>query len=216
MIARRGLVAASLAAVLPHPARAALPVPPGDRIGFRMRRNGDVIGSHNLVFAREGDDLIVSIAIDIVVKMIGIPLYRYTHRATERWQGDRFIGIESRTDRDGSPRTMKAAREEDGLIHVTGTRTQPYVAPEGVLPTTYWNKAMLQPQLINSEDGRLLNVTFTRGGIEPVPTAAGQTIPARHYHCSGELRLDLWYDAAGQWAHLEFTKDDSTITYEKL
>ncbi len=217
MISRRGLMSgAGLAAALPSRAQAALPVPPDWRIGFRMLRNGDVIGSHHLDFARRGDALVVSVAIEILVKLIGIPIYRYSHRATERWQGDRFISIDSRTDRDGSPRTMQALRGEDGVVRVTGTRTAPYNAPEGVLPTTYWNKAMLQNQLINSEDGRLMQLPLTPGGIENVRMASGQTIPARRYHYGGELNLELWYDESGQWAHLEFTKDNSTIIYEKL
>ncbi len=193
-----------------------MPIPADGRISFRMLRNGDVIGSHNVDFARQGDGLVVSVAIEILVKLIGIPVYRYSHRATERWQGNRFISIESRTDRDGSPRVMNATRGEDGQVHVTGTRTDAYIAPEGVLPTTYWNKAMLQPRLINSEDGRLMELPLTTGTIEMVRTAAGQPIQARRYHYGGELNLELWYDAAGQWAHLEFTKDGSTIIYEKL
>ncbi len=217
MISRRGLMTgAGMAMALPEAARADLPVPADWRIGFRMLRNGDVIGSHHVDFARQGEALVVSVAIEILVRMFGIPVYRYSHRAAERWQGDRFIGIESRTDRDGSPRVMQAQRGADGAVHVTGTRTDPYIAPEGVLPTTYWNKAMVQPRLINSEDGRLMELPFTEGTTETVRLASGQTIPARRYHYGGELNLDLWYDAAGQWAHLEFTKDGSTIIYEKL
>jgi hypothetical protein len=217
MITRRGLISGTgLAIALPRAAQAALPVPPGDRIGFRLVRNGDVIGSHALGFTRQGDTLVVSVAIDIQVKLLGIPLYRYSHRATERWQGDRFMSIDSRTDRDGSPRTMQALRGPDGLVHVTGTLTEPYVAPEGVLPSTYWNKAMLRPQLINSENGRLMQLPLTPGNIESVPMASGQTIQARRYDYGGELDLVLWYDMADQWAHLEFTKDGTPIIYQKL
>ena len=216
-VSRRSLLAGgALAMAWPVAGQAALPVPAARRIGFRMLRNGAVIGSHQLDFTPQGDTLVVSVAIEILVRMIGIPVYRYSHRATERWRGDRFMGIETSTDRDGSPRVMRAVRGEDGVMRVTGTRTEPYVAPEGVLPTTYWNKAMVQPRLINSEDGRLMDLPLSEGGLEPVRTAQGATLPARRFHYGGELDLTLWYDGAGQWAHLEFTSEGSTIIYEKL
>jgi len=216
-ISRRDVVAAlpmlpllaTSAAALP-----ALPVPPGGRIGFRMLRNGEPIGSHVLTFQQSGEALVVSIAIDIQVKLIGMTLYRYSHRATERWQGGQFASIESQTDRDGTPRQMRAVREPDGVV-VEGTNAKRYVAPPVALPTTYWNRAMLEPRLINSEDGRLLGVTVTEGALDRVPTAAGP-VPARHYRLEGELQLEIWYDEAGQWAHLQFTKDGSTIIYEKM
>lgn len=196
-------------------AGASLPVPPDGRIGFRMLRNGDVVGSHGLNFAVVGDQLVVSVAIDILVKFMGVGIYRYSHRATERWQGDRFMGIESRTDRDGSPREMKAMRGPEGMV-VTGTRVKRYIAPETALPTTYWNRAMVAAQVINSEDGRLMLTGVTEGPIEQVRFASGATTLARRYGFGGELTLDLWYDTLGQWAHLQFTSEGSTIIYEKL
>jgi hypothetical protein len=218
MIYRRDVMTAAIAVpftLAAGAANAALPVPPGGRIGFRMLRNGDVIGSHTLTFTSQGDTLAVAVEIDILVKFVGIPVYRYSHRATERWAGGQFAGIESRTDRDGSPRQMRAIRAPEGVV-VEGTKAGRYIAPPVALPTTYWNRAMLNPQLINSEDGQLMGVTVVPGAMEQVPLASGGTIAARHYRMGGELQLEIWYDAAGQWAHLEFTKDGSTIIYEKL
>jgi hypothetical protein len=203
----------SAAAPLPIPPP--LPVPSGDRLGFRLLRKGDVIGSHLLTFARQGEQLVVSIAIDILVKFGPIPVYRYSHRASERWVGDRFMGIESRTDRDGKDLVMKAARGPEGLV-VEGSFGPRYVAPAGVLPSTYWNKAMLTGQVINSEDGELMKVPFQERGDEAVPTATGSRINARRYRLGGDLPLDIWYDAAGQWAHLVFEKNGTSVIYEKL
>ncbi len=193
----------------------ALPVPPSGRVGFQVLHDGDVIGTHELAFARLGEALVVTITIDIVVHMLRIPVYRYSHRATERWQGGRLMSIESRSDKDGSPREMHAVRGAEGLV-VEGTNARRYVAPDSALPTTYWNRAMLQPQVISSEDGVLLPFAVTEGAIEPVAMASGQTQAARHVRVRGALNIDLWYDAAGQWAHLEFTKDNFAVVYQKL
>jgi hypothetical protein len=82
--------------------------------------------------------------------------------------------------------------------------------------TTFHNKAMLQDHVINSEDGRLFDIKPTALAVESVPLANGGTARARRYRLDGDLMLDLWYDDAGQWAHLVFNRDGSTVIYEKL
>lgn len=198
----------------------ALPVPRGDSIAFRMLRNGDVIGQHALTFTHSADSLMVAVEIDILVKLGPIPVYRYKHRATETWHHNQLVSLKSDTNHDGSPQFVRAQRDTAGLI-VDGSMTQRYTAQDGVLATTYWNKAMLGPaagpnRVINSEDGRLFNIDVANLAEGPVKLANGGVQMARHYRTTGALSLDLWYDDSGQWAHLEFTKDGSTIVYEKL
>jgi hypothetical protein len=208
-------MAVPLASLAAKPAAAmTLPVPQSGRIAFRMLRKGDVIGSHALDFSQAGGRLAVAVSIDILVKLGPVPVYRYRHRATEIWQDGVFSSIESVTDRDGTPQRMRAELAPQGLV-VEGSKAPRYVAPPNIYATTYWNKVMLQRAVINSEDGRLFNVMPQALAEETVPVAAG-TLRAKHYKLDGDLPLDLWYDAAGQWAHLVFTKDGSTIIYEKL
>ncbi len=216
MILRRTLLAATAASALPIAAvAAALPVPPTGRIGFQILRKGDVIGTHELTFSGPPDSPVVRVAIDMLVKFGPVPVFRYQHRATETWKSGQFVSLESKTNHDGTPHFVTARREQAGIV-VEGSKTQRYTAPDGTLPTTYWNKAMLGSRVINSEDGRLFNVTHAALAEEAVPLASGATTRARHYNVSGELDLDLWYDDFQQWAHLMFTKDGNTIIYEKL
>jgi hypothetical protein len=156
----------------------------------------------------------VAIEIDILVKLGPVPVYRYRHRGTEKWREGQFVGMTSKTFDDGTDEFFHAERSGEGMV-VEGSKTARYIAPDGVLPTTYWNHAILQNHVINSQDGRLFTVAVTKLGIEKVPVAAGQ-IEAQRFQLRGDLPLDLWYDDAQQWAYLEFTKRSSRITYEKL
>jgi len=218
VIGRRGAVAGlvSLSAGAGERAcAAALSVPAGNRIGFQMRRKGDLIGTHVLNFAVQGDGLVVSVAIDIVVRLLGIAVYRYSHRATETWVGGRLMAFASRTDRDGKDLWLRMQRGAEGLV-VEGSSSGRYVAPDGVLPTTYWNKASLTGRLIDSEDGDLMNAPVSEVGMDAAPLASGGTLMARHYRLAGDLPLDLWYDQAGQWVGLVFSKGGVPVIYEKL
>jgi hypothetical protein len=220
MIARRTLLA--VAATIPFCKPAAvfgaggdLPVPPSRRLSFRLLRDDSEIGLHTITFDAIGDTLAVLVDVNVLVKLGPIPVFRYTHRAIERWQGRRYLGLESRTDHDGEPNWMRAVTTDAGLV-VEGSKAPRYIAPPGVFGTTYWNQDMLRDQVIGSEDGRLFTIRRTALDIEPIPLATGGTIPARHYNIAGGLQLDLWYDTVGQWAHLAFTRYGATVIYQKL
>lgn len=54
-----------------------------DPITFTVLRSGTPIGTHRVEFVRGGEEPVVEIAIDMVVRFASIPLYRYTHRSRE-------------------------------------------------------------------------------------------------------------------------------------
>ena len=97
MTTRRALIASSLAAATTASAGA---VPESPRLSFRIVRKGSVIGSHVFNFVRDGSVLTVSIAADIKIGLGPVALFRYRHRATERWTGDTFLGIDAETNDD--------------------------------------------------------------------------------------------------------------------
>jgi len=179
-------------------------------MAFAIIRNGEDIGRHVLGFSGQGSALEVEIAIDILVKYGPLPLYHYTHRATEVWNDAQFVHLHSQTNNNGTQARMQAERQQDG-IHVQGSRTAAYVAPHGVLCSTYWNRAMLQPQVISSQDGRLLNTAINPLGDDRV----GGDVAA-HYALRGDLKLDIWYDRQDQWTQLSFVRSNSTIVYDRL
>jgi hypothetical protein len=215
MVGRRAVVLAG-AAMVARPATAALPVPSGSSLGFVLFRNGSQIGRHTLRFDREGDALTVSIAVDALVRFLAIPIVRYMHRATETWQGDTLVGLVAETDKNGQRGWVKAQRTAEGLV-VTGSKTKRYVAPEGVIATSYWNRRMLQGPMISLEDGVLLAPKVAARPPEPVRLASGGSVTADRYSLSGAFAVDVWYDHADTWASLAFgVSDGSSVHYERL
>jgi hypothetical protein len=194
----------------------ALPVPAGGRLGFRLIRHGDVIGSHTVTFQPQGDALAVHVAVDAVVTLLSVPIVRYRHRVTEDWQDGMLVGLASETDKNGDREWAQAHRTSAGL-QVAGSKTRPYTAPAAALGTTYWNRRMLDGPMISLEDGVLLRPEVAHLGAELVPTAAGQPIRADRYRLSGAFAVDVWYEPDGTWASLGFSvADGSTIRYERL
>jgi len=195
---------------------ASLPIPPSGALAFRMIRHGSAIGTHTLDFTVSGDTVVVRIAADALVSLGPIPLVRYMHRNTEVWRNGRLASLDAQTNRNGAELHMSAHRTSAGL-QVEGSGTLPYIAPDDALPTTYWNFRMLLGPMIGVQDGMLVHPRVTEKPVEPIRLASGAETAARCYSLTGDLDLDLWYDAEGSWMSMRFTVGDgSVITYERL
>jgi hypothetical protein len=204
------------AAAAANPAEAALPVPPGDALAFRMVRHGTDIGRHTLAFERQGDTLTVRITVDALVRFLSIPVVRYSHHAVETWQGDTLVGLTGRTDKNGQPGWVDARRTAEGLV-VEGSKTKRYIAPPQAIGTSYWNKRMLDGPMISLEDGVLLHPKVAERPADTVQVASGSTIPADHYKITGSFNVDVWYDQTNTWASLAVAvADGSEVHYERL
>ena len=196
-------------------AAAALPVPPGKRLAFRLIRHGGEIGRHTLTFERRDDALTVHVAVDAVVSFISIPIVRYTHRVAETWQGGILGNLTGETNKNGQREWVTAGRTSEGLV-VLGSRASRYIAPDPACGTSYWNKRMLNGPMISLEDGVLLRPKVVVRGEETIRLASGSPIDAHHYNLSGAFDVDLWYDQSDTWAGLSFTvADGSNVHYER-
>jgi Domain of unknown function (DUF6134) len=198
------------------PAGAGLPIPPSDVLAFQVMRHDTPIGSHTLNFSVTDDTVTVRVAADVVVHFGPIPLVRYVHHNTEIWRGGRLASLQAHTNRNGTQMHMSAHRVAAGLL-VEGSGASPYIAPEDALPTTYWNARMLLGPMIGTQDGALVHPKVTAKPVEPVRLASGKEARGRGYSLTGDLDLDLWYDADDRWMSMRFTvADGSVITYERL
>jgi len=216
MLCRRDILMAGAALAAGRNAQAALPVPRGNGLSFRLMRHGAQIGTHTLTFRGNGDALEVETAVDVLVRFGPIPFVRYSHHSREAWHGDRLVGVSSHTDRNGTKLRMAAAWTDAGL-KVEGSGTRPYVAPRNAFASTYWHKATVFGPLIGTQNGELMHPAVSQHPLERVRLASGQEITARRYALSGDMDVELWYDANDTWAGMRFSADDgSVISYERM
>jgi hypothetical protein len=216
MLCRRDILMAGAALAAGRNAQAALPVPRGNGLSFRLMRHGAPNGTHTLTFRGNGDALEVETAVDVLVRFGPIPFVRYSHHSREAWHGDRLVGVSSHTDRNGTKLRMAAAWTDAGL-KVEGSGTRPYVAPRNAFASTYWHKATVFGPLIGTQNGELMHPAVSQHPLERVRLASGQEIPARRYALSGDMDVELWYDANDTWAGMRFSAGDgSVISYERM
>jgi hypothetical protein len=215
---RRFMTATAAAAgltVLPRFTSAAdCPLPPSGRIVYRVRRNGDPVGEHVATFARDGPELRVTNDIELVVTVIGIPVYRYEHRNEEIWRHGILQSASSRTNKDGKKFDLTAERR-DGTLHVEGRKGK--LSLDGdVLTTSLWHPDTPKvTQLLDIEDGVVKDVRATEKGRERVSGPRGK-LAAWHYRINGDMTRDLWYGDECRLLRVAFdtSKDGSRITLE--
>ncbi len=209
MTSSRPSRAARLAAALAFAmAGAASASPTPGEWRFTVRLDGKPIGTHHFVLARGGDG---TIALDSEAKfdvtLLGVPLYRYRHRASERWADGCLASIEARTD-DNGRRVEVRGRAEAGRFDLevrddARSTAVPAAAAGCLMSFAYWNAALAgQRRLLDPGSGR----------VEPVVMDAPATVPAdlgaqaervRGLRIGGLAQaIDVWY-VGERWVGLD-------------
>ncbi len=197
--------------ILASPLRAALPRL--DDIAFKVYRDGAPLGHHKIAFRRDAEDLHVEIDIQLEVKLLFVTVFSYRHRNHEVWRDGRLVAIDTETDDDGEGYWMRGRATTAGLA-VEGSSGR-FLAPADVMPTSYWNPQTVEKsRLLDTQHGRLIQIEIAPAGLESVGLA-GQPIEARRYSMTGDLTLDLWYTAEGEWAKTSFEARGAEVVYAR-
>lgn len=211
-----GLAAAGSSLMLPSPAwpgvelAAAYP----DILKFDVTREGSPLGVVMQRFGRQGRDGIAEVYIDFKVDFAMLTLYRYEHRARERWRDGRLVALDSVTNDDGAAQAVTARVEGNGLA-VTGEHG-PLTAPPDILPSSYWHPRFAeQRRMLDSQVGRVLDITMTATGRETI-TALGGPVDCTRYAMRGDIDLDIWYDDRRVWQKMRFTIGGGLIEYTRV
>jgi hypothetical protein len=189
--------------VLPLLPRAAQALPSGIR--FRIMREGSQIGTHRVTFAEENAALTAHTEVDIAVRLMGITVFRFSHRFTETWAGGRLRLATSRLDRNGKVTEMEA-RAAEGAILVQGPEG-PQHLPADAAPLTWWDPSRFTGPLFDNDTGKPLRLQWSR-----VPLPGGGT----RWRASGDEESEGSYAADGTWLDWKTRGEDgSTVTYER-
>ncbi|MDR6889140.1 MULTISPECIES: DUF6134 family protein [Variovorax] len=164
------------------------------------------IGEHRFSIGGTEDARSVVSEASFTVKLLGLTVYRYRHRAVEKWRGDCLSELSATTDDDGKASRVRTEAEGDGLAVVTDAGRQ---ALKGcVMSFAYWNPAIQrQPRLLNAQTGRSESVQVSRAGSGTVEVR-GRQVAATRWRIDGPAQpIDVWYSAQGEWLGLDSMVD---------
>jgi hypothetical protein len=168
------------------------------------------IGTQVASFARRGDDLVVTIRIDLAIRIAGMTLYTFESEGTEVWRDGRLIAASAVTNDNGREKRVTARADGERLI-VEGPRGRAEAAqPAGTV--NFWNhEALAARVLIEPTSGRVYRIAIAPRDREPIK-AMERTVTARKYAVSGDVAGALWYDDQGTWVRMDFERHGSTLS----
>jgi hypothetical protein len=215
MIARRTMLAgmASAATGLTGlPARAN----GGARREFAVLRAGTDIGRHSVALTPEGDGARLEVDVELVVRLLGIAVYRYTMTNRELWRDGVLIEGDSDVNDDGRRKRVLTRREGGQLIvdspDFSGT------APSDVATTTYFTPDFLnRAPWLSTDSGDLFPVRASQVGPSRVESAEGEVACTRWRVTDNDaFDVMLDYDERGEWMSVGFDAGGEPAVYRPL
>jgi len=191
-------------AALALPAALALAAAAPAGLRFRVLRQGSAIGTHRVSFAESAGLLTALTEVDIAVTLLGVTVFRFSHRFEEAWAGDRLQRAASRRDRNSSVTEMRAEAAEDAIL-VQGSAGR-FRLPATAAPLSWWDSRRLGGALFDNDTGKPLALRWTRRALPE-----GGTL----WQASGEEESEGTYAADGTWTGWRTKAEDgSTVVYE--
>lgn len=186
--------------------------PPPAEWQFVVRLDGAPIGTHRFALDRSDErSVLLRSEAQFDVKLLGLSLYRYRHRATERWSERCLASIDARTDDNGRRIELRGQAQDGGFeLHLRddGRVSAPPATATGCLMSfAYWHPALAsQTRLLDPGTGRVEAVTI---GVPPQPAADLDTAggPLRGLRIGGLAQpIDVWY-VGERWVGLDTIVD---------
>ncbi|MDX1709935.1 MAG: DUF6134 family protein [Rhodovibrionaceae bacterium] len=188
--------------------------PPGT-VEFTVYREGDEVGHHRVVYAREGPDYVVRTDIGIEVEALGLPIFRFTHKAEEVWREGWLHALTSDTNDDGTEHSVRAERNAEGIFEMLADGRYKRTIAGYIIPSSLWHRDTIHSQgLLDTIDGHVKLVQTYWIGERDV-TFQGERVEARGYAVVGEINRKVWYDESCQLVRAAFlARDGSEIVLE--
>ena len=119
------------------------PVPNDKEVSFDVIRKNKIIGNLTSKFIINNDTLILHSVLDINIKILFIPAYKFFQETKETWKNNKFIAIDGFTDFEDDREYKIDGIDKDGFFIASGMDGK-LELDENIKPLNYWNKTMLK------------------------------------------------------------------------
>lgn len=174
---------------------------------FNVLLDGTPIGTHRFTLSStESRRWVLDSDAQFDVRLLGLSLYRYRHRAEEGWSNGCLSSIDARTDDNGRVTEVRGQALEGRFqlqVRQAGQTTPSADAPPGCLMSfAYWSPALAgQSRLLDPGSGRVESVVIDT--IATVPADLKNQASVRGLRIGGLAQpIDVWY-AGDRWIGLD-------------
>ena len=133
----------------------AFPIPDNNEVSFDVIRKNKIIGNLTSKFIKNRENLILHSVLDINVKILFIPAYKFFQETKEVWNNGNFISIDGFTDFEDDREYKIDGKDQDGVFRAIGMDGL-LELDENIIPLNYWNKKMLDEKEVFDTQKELL------------------------------------------------------------
>ena len=137
------------------------PIPKDKIASFDVVRKNKVIGNVTSTFKEIDDKLIINTIVDINVKVLFFPAYKFFQDTTETWVKNELVEILGFTDFEDEREYKIEGKDIDGKFIASGMDGS-LELDEDIITLNYWNKnTLIQEEVFDTQKGivRKINVT---------------------------------------------------------
>ncbi len=123
------------------------PIPKNNKATFDIIRKNKIIGSAETLFLKKNQNLTVTTIIDIDIKILFIPAYKFYQEYTETWKDGEFIKFKGYTDFEDEREYFINGEDIDENFIAFGMDGD-LILNKDILPLNYWNKEILNKKIL--------------------------------------------------------------------
>ena len=171
---------------------------------------GDV-GTYTNIIDKIGDKTEVTTELHVVVKLLGIVVFRQEAERTERWLGNRMIAFQSVTTTNGVDLKVHGEAQGDGFVITTPEGV--FTAPANVHPSNPWSlKVFESDTMMSTKTGEFFSVSVNDSGQADV-TIDGADLKLHRYDIIGRKHDVVWLDDHGVPVAFEIEQGNSLVDF---
>ena len=144
------------------------PIPEGGKVVFDIIRKSKVIGSHEISFTNDNNQLIVETSIEIEVKRFMITFYDFSHLSKEVWEEGKLVSLEAYTDFEDEREYFIKGNINNDLFIGSGMDGE-IESSSNIIPSNFWNiEVMKQSEIFDTQKGIIRKLEVKENGIEKI------------------------------------------------
>tara|TARA_B100000575_G_scaffold293917_1_gene307033 strand:+ start:2094 stop:2777 length:684 start_codon:yes stop_codon:yes gene_type:complete len=129
------------------------PIPQDKEVSFDVIRKNKNIGSLITKFIEEEDTIILHSVLNIDVKILFFPAYKFFQETRETWTNGEFISIDGFTDFEDDREYKIIGNDKDSFFVASGMDGELKLNKD-ILPLNYWNIDMLnEKEVFDTQKG---------------------------------------------------------------
>ena len=139
-----------------------LTIPKNNKASFDIIRKNKIIGSAKISFIKNNEFLTINSVVNIKVRLLFIPAYKFYQNSTEIWKNDNFIEFKGHTDFEDEREYFIKGKDINENFIAKGMDGE-LILDKNILPLNYWNKKILkEKKIFDTQKGivRNINVKF--------------------------------------------------------